>query len=44
VGITPRGATATLDIRLRPLLPAWLWLLLAASLSVAAWLVEGRRR
>jgi hypothetical protein len=25
-------------------LPAWLWLLLAASLSVAAWLVEGRRR
>jgi hypothetical protein len=44
IGITPRGASATIDIRLRPLLPAWAWLLLAAALSLAAWLLEGRRR
>jgi hypothetical protein len=44
IGITPRGAAATIDIRLRPLLPGWAWLLLAATLSVAAWLIEGRRR
>jgi hypothetical protein len=44
IGITPRGARATVDIRLRPLLPDWAWLLLAAALSVAAWLLEGRGR
>jgi len=46
LGITPRGASATLDIRVTPLLPAWAFLLLAALLSLAAWLVEGygRRR
>jgi hypothetical protein len=26
-----------------PFLPAWAWLIIAASLAVAAWLVEGRK-
>lgn len=44
IGITPRGASATTDIRVMPVLPGWAFLLLAAALSVAAWLVEGRGR
>ena len=43
IGITPRGAFQTADIKITPLVPAWLFLLLAALLSVAAWLREGRR-
>ena len=43
IGITPRGAYETEDIRVTPLLPGWLALLAAAGLLVAAWLVEGRR-
>jgi len=43
IGITPRGAYVTEDVSVAPLLPAWAWLLLAAALAVAAWLVEGRR-
>ncbi len=43
IGITPRGAYLTQDIRVAALLPAWLWLLLAAGFAVAAWLVEGRK-
>ena len=43
IGITPRGAYLTQDIRVAALLPGWVWLLLAAGLAVAAWLVEGRR-
>jgi hypothetical protein len=43
IGITPRGAYLTQDIRVSPLLPAWVWLLLAAGLILAAWLIEGRR-
>lgn len=42
IGITPRGAAAVADIRVTPVLPAWAWLALAALLSVAAWLSEGR--
>lgn len=42
IGITPRGAYETLDIRQTPLLPAWLVLLLAATMIVGAWLREGR--
>ena len=42
IGITPRGASETLDIRVTPLLPAWLALLAAAGLAIAAWMVEGR--
>ena len=42
IGLTPREAYATLDLRRTPLLPAWLVLLLAASFIIAAWLREGR--
>jgi hypothetical protein len=42
IGITPRGAFVTEDLRIRPLVPGWLMLILAAGLAVAAWLVEGR--
>jgi hypothetical protein len=43
IGITPRGAYLTQDLTIAPLLPGWIWLLLAAGLAVAAWLIEGRR-
>lgn len=43
IGVTPRGAYQTADISITSLLPAWAWLLLAASLSVFAWVREGRR-
>ncbi|WP_417273327.1 hypothetical protein [Celeribacter halophilus] len=42
-GITPREAYVTQSTRLTALLPGWLWLVLLAGLSVAAWLREGRR-
>ncbi|MBK5926620.1 hypothetical protein [Rhodobaculum claviforme] len=42
IGITPRDAQATTDLRTATLLPAWLWLLAAAGLALAAWLREGR--
>ena len=42
IGITPRGAFVTQDLRVAALVPGWLLLLLAAGLAVAAWLVEGR--
>jgi hypothetical protein len=44
LGITPRGAYITQGVSIAPLLPAWVWLVLAAMLSLAAWLWEGRRR
>ncbi|MGR3463445.1 hypothetical protein [Limimaricola sp.] len=43
IGLTPRGAYRTLDLTVTPLLPAWLWLLLAATLMIGAWLREARR-
>ena len=43
IGITPRGAYQTEEIQVAALLPGWAWLLLAAGLAVAAWLVEGRK-
>ncbi len=43
LGLTPRAAYLTADVTITPLLPAWLTLLLAALLSVGAWLREGRR-
>lgn len=43
IGITPREAYQTLDIRIAPLLPAWAFLLIAAALTITAWLREGRR-
>ncbi len=44
IGYTPRGAYVTTDLRIVPLAPAWLMLLIAAGLAVAAWLWEGRGR
>ncbi|MEE4347481.1 MAG: hypothetical protein V2I53_11860 [Paracoccaceae bacterium] len=43
IGLTPRDAFETRDLRQTPLLPAWLVLLLASGLIVGAWLREGRR-
>ena len=43
IGITPRGAYVTADLRINPMLPAWLMLLAAALLAIGAWLREGRR-
>jgi hypothetical protein len=39
----PRGAYVTQDIQVAALLPGWLYLVLAAGLALAAWLIEGRR-
>ncbi|MCA0962486.1 hypothetical protein [Salipiger bermudensis] len=43
IGLTPREAYETMDVRQIPLLPAWLTLLLAAGFIIGAWLREGRR-
>lgn len=43
IGITPRDAYVTTDVRVDPMLPAWVLLLLAALLAVGAWAIEGRR-
>ncbi|MEM1101981.1 MAG: hypothetical protein AAGH73_10700 [Pseudomonadota bacterium] len=43
IGLTPREAFVTTDIRIDALIPAWAFLLLAAGLILAAWLREGRR-
>ena len=43
IGITPRGAYQTEDINSKPVLPAWLFLVIAALLSIGAWLREGRK-
>jgi hypothetical protein len=43
IGLTPRQAYVTADVRVAALLPAWAFLLLAAAFTVAAWLREGRR-
>jgi hypothetical protein len=42
IGLTPRDAALTTDLRINPLFAAWLFLALAAALTVAAWLREGR--
>lgn len=42
IGITPRDAFVTEDLRVAALFPVWLLLALAAGLAVGAWLVEGR--
>ncbi|MFP1642921.1 hypothetical protein [Pontitalea aquivivens] len=44
IGITPRGTTATTDIRVAPILPDWALLALGALLALAAWMIEGRGR
>ncbi|MEO0765885.1 MAG: hypothetical protein AAFY75_07670 [Pseudomonadota bacterium] len=43
IGITPRGAYETQDVRQMALLPPWLVLLLSAGFIIGAWLREGRR-
>ncbi|MEM6308529.1 MAG: hypothetical protein AAF754_00655 [Pseudomonadota bacterium] len=43
IGLTPRGAYETVDVRQMSLLPPWLVLLAAAGFIVAGWLLEGRR-
>ncbi|MDR0809769.1 MAG: hypothetical protein LBE86_11705 [Gemmobacter sp.] len=43
IGITPRGAFLTQDVRVAALLPGWAWLLIAATLALVAWLREGGR-
>ncbi|MBM1632761.1 hypothetical protein JQV27_10730 [Sulfitobacter mediterraneus] len=43
VGLTPRGAYETLDVRQTPILPPWLVLILATALITTGWLREGRR-
>jgi hypothetical protein len=43
IGLTPREAYLTADIRIAALLPAWAFLLLASLLILGAWLREGRR-
>ncbi len=43
IGITPREAYVTTDVSVTPILPSWLFLVLAALLAVGAWLWEGRR-
>lgn len=44
IGITPRGAFQTADISIKPLLPAWAFLLIAGLLTLAGWLREGRKK
>ncbi|MFV0513684.1 MAG: hypothetical protein ACK5MY_08660 [Jhaorihella sp.] len=43
IGLVARGAYETRDVTQTPLLPAWLMLLIAATLIVGGWLREGRR-
>ncbi|MBL4812851.1 MAG: hypothetical protein JKX69_10975 [Rhodobacteraceae bacterium] len=43
IGIVPRGAFQTADISIKPLLPAWVLLLIGAVFVIGAWLREGRR-
>ncbi|WP_299825628.1 hypothetical protein [uncultured Roseobacter sp.] len=43
IGLTPRDAFETRDVRQTNLLPGWLVLLLSAALLIGAWLREGRR-
>ena len=40
----PRGASVTEDLRVSPLLPGWVLLLIAAGFALGAWLTEGRRK
>ncbi|MGB3245994.1 MAG: hypothetical protein WBB25_15790 [Sulfitobacter sp.] len=43
LGLTPRGAYETRDVRQTAILPPWLVLILSAFFITAAWLREGRR-
>ncbi|NNK77879.1 MAG: hypothetical protein HKP40_04120 [Litoreibacter sp.] len=43
IGLTPRNAYLTVNVVVTPLVSPWLFFLLAALLSVAAWMREGQR-
>lgn len=43
IGLVPRNAYLTAEVTVRPLVSAWLFLLMASLLVVGAWLFEGRR-
>ncbi len=43
IGLTPRNAYLTTNVTITPLVSPWLFVLLAALLSIGAWLREGRR-
>jgi hypothetical protein len=43
LGLTTRDAYVTTDVTVTPLVSAWLFLLIAASLMIAGWLREGRQ-
>lgn len=43
IGLTPRAAYLTTDVRVDTLIPAWAFLLLSSALILGAWLREGRR-
>ncbi len=43
IGLTPRSASLTTSVTLRPLMPTWLAFLLAAGVAIWAWLREGQR-
>jgi hypothetical protein len=43
IGLTPRNAFEVRDVRLTPLMPGWLVLLLSALFIVGAWMREGQR-
>jgi hypothetical protein len=43
IGLTPREAYLTTDVTITPFIAPWLFLLLAAALTLAGWLREGRR-
>lgn len=43
IGITPRGAYATLSTSKLPLVPAWVWLFVLSGWIIFTWLREGRR-
>lgn len=43
IGLTPRNAYEVRDVRLTPLMPGWLTLILASLLIVGAWMREGQR-
>ncbi len=44
IGLTPRNAYETVDVRQMSLLPPWLVLLLVSGLVIGGWLREGRRQ
>ncbi|GFE63054.1 hypothetical protein [Litoreibacter roseus] len=42
IGLTPRNAYLTTSVTITPLISAWLFLAIAALLTIGAWLREGR--